>query len=94
MFEWDDEKAEANIVKHGVSFLEASTVFDDDLAYYAIDTTHSIGEYRYFILGESSEGRLLNVSYTERKHALRLISAREATSAERIGYEEGKEIDR
>lgn len=31
-FEWDAEKAEANLKKHGVGFDEAETVFGDSLA--------------------------------------------------------------
>ena len=93
-FEWDKKKFKANVNKHGVDFFEASTVFYDDYAYVAPDASHSLGEFRYFILGQTSQGRLLNVSYTERGDVIRLISAREATNAERKGYEEGKEIER
>lgn len=31
-FEWDSDKSKANLVKHGISFDEAMTVFDDPLA--------------------------------------------------------------
>ncbi|MCA1620277.1 MAG: BrnT family toxin [Acidobacteria bacterium] len=87
-FEWDKEKAEANLGKHRVSFEEARTVFADPLYVDFYDPDHSFDEHRYIIIGESRQGRLLIVSYTESGDAVRLISAREVTSAERKTYEE------
>ena len=87
-FEWDPEKAAHNLSKHGVSFEEAGTVFQDALFVVFKDPDHSIGEQRSIILGQSSEGRLLVVAYTERRRTIRLISAREATRRERRAYEE------
>ena len=88
-YDWDDEKAESNLEKHGVSFEEAATVFDDPLYVDFYDPDHSFDEHRYLIMGQSTAGRLLIVSYTERNDIVRLISAREVTSAERRAYEEG-----
>ena len=88
-FEWDEEKAAANLTSHKVSFDEAKTVFDDPLYVDFYDPDHSLDEHRFLIVGESRQGRLLIVSYTERENARRLISAREVTSAERKAYEEG-----
>lgn len=88
-FEWDGNKAERNISKHGVSFEEAKTVFDDPLYVDFYDPDHSENEERYLIVGQSSRGRLLIVSYTEREDSIRLISAREVTRTEREAYEEG-----
>lgn len=88
-FEWDEEKAAANIDKHGVTFEEARSVFNDPLLIDFYDPDHSIDERRYLIIGESVGRRVLIVSYTERDSAIRLISAREATPAERRAYEEG-----
>lgn len=87
-FEWDEEKAEANLSKHGVSFDEAKTVFDDAFYIDFYDPDHSIHEDRYLIIGESKQHRLLIVSYTERNQKRRLVSAREATRREREDYEE------
>ena len=87
-FEWNTEKAEANLKKHGVSFDEAKTVFSDPLFVIFADPDHSFEEKRFVIMGESKQNRLLVVSYTERKTATRLISAREATRPERKKYEE------
>jgi uncharacterized protein len=88
-FEWDEEKAAANLAKHGVSFEEAMTVFDDPLYIDFYDPDHSVVEHRYIIIGESQQRRLIIVSYTERDDIVRLISAREVTRSERETYEEG-----
>jgi uncharacterized protein len=88
-FEWDENKAARNFSKHEVSFNEAKTIFDDPLYVDFFDIDHSDDEERYLIVGESIRGRLLIVSYTERKDSIRVISAREVTKAEREAYEEG-----
>ncbi|MDT4953019.1 MAG: uncharacterized protein QOJ02_1157 [Acidobacteriota bacterium] len=87
-FEWNENKAEANLSKHGVSFEEAKTVFDDPLYVDFYDPDHSYDEQRYIIIGESQQRRLLMVSYIESGDAIRLISSRELTPAERKAYEE------
>jgi uncharacterized protein len=88
-FEWNNEKAASNLAKHRVSFEEAKTVFDDPLYVDFYDPDHSEDEERYLIVGQSDRGRLLIVSYTERRDSIRLISAREVTRTEREAYEEG-----
>jgi len=88
-YEWDQEKATSNLEKHGVSFNEAASVFGDPLYIDFYDPDHSIDEHRYLIMGQSSAGRLLIVSYTERDEVVRLISAREMTASERRAFEEG-----
>jgi uncharacterized DUF497 family protein len=88
-FEWDEEKAAANLAKHGVSFEEAKTVFDDRLYVDFYDPKHSLNEHRYIIIGQSNQRRVLIVSYTERNDAIRLINARELTRGERRDYEKG-----
>lgn len=87
-FKWDAPKAATNLGKHGVSFDEAATVFLDHLAVSGPDPDHSVGESRYISFGMSSLGRLLAVSHTHRPGAIRLISARRVTRAERKLYEE------
>ncbi len=87
-FEWNTEKAKANLKNHKVSFDEAKTVFADPLFVIFADPDHSFEENRFVIMGESNQNRLLVVSYTERPTATRLISAREATRLERKKYEE------
>lgn len=87
-FEWDDSKAQANELKHGVGFDEASTIFGDPLELTISDPDHSIGEFRFLSIGRSIDGNLLLVSYTERHpNKIRIISARPATKREFKHYE-------
>jgi hypothetical protein len=88
-FEWNPDKAKLNLEKHGVSFQEASTVFNDPLSITFPDPDHSVGENRYVIIGLSRFGQLLVVAHTDRGMRIRLISARKATRQERRFYEEG-----
>lgn len=78
-FEWDAEKAEANLKKHGVSFEEAETVWNDFFYIDLFDEEHSVEEKRFLMIGESEQKRLLIVSYMERENKVRVISARELT---------------
>jgi uncharacterized DUF497 family protein len=87
-FEWDESKALMNEQKHGVSFDEAVTVFEDPLSLTIVDEAHSEEEDRFIDIGESSSGRLLVVVYTERDETIRIINCRQATSAERRTYEQ------
>lgn len=73
-FEWVDSKAESNVTKHGVTFQEAASAFDDQFFLVFEDPDHSIGEARFLLLGRSN---------TEREDRIRVISAREATKLER-----------
>jgi len=88
-FDWDSNKAAANLDKHGVSFPEASTVFNDDLSLTGRDPAHSIDESRLVTFGLSCANRLVAVAHTERGDKIRIISARPATRVERKFYEEG-----
>ena len=90
-FEWDDEKSNRNIHKHGVTFEEAKTVFNDPFAINVDDPDHSLEEERALNIGYSSQGRMLVVWYTERNENIRIIGCRQATKAERKTYE-NKEI--
>ena len=56
LYEWDEKKAKFNLLKHGVSFAEAKTVFDDPLYVDFYDPDHSSAEHRFIILGESAGG--------------------------------------
>ena len=89
-FEWDADKAAANLRKHGVSFDEAVTAFGDSLSVLLPDPDHSAGEERYLVMGVSTQGRLLVVAFVERPPRTRIISARLATRRERHDYEEGQ----
>ena len=87
-FEWDNQKAERNKIKHDISFDEAETVFSDPLAVIFDDEWHSTAEEREIIIGLSNVDRFLLVSFTERTGGIRLISAREVSKKERQDYEE------
>ncbi|MEM6613027.1 MAG: BrnT family toxin [Cyanobacteria bacterium P01_C01_bin.72] len=89
IFDWDENKAKSNLLKHQVSFDEAKTIFDDPFYIDFYDLDHSKDEERYLIVSRASTGKLLIVSYTERENAIRIISARKLTKSEQEMYEEG-----
>ena len=86
-FEWSRDKAASNLVKHGISFDEAVTVFYDPLAATFEDPDHSKAERRLITVGYSSRNRLLVVCHADRRGRVRLISARRATRRERNRHE-------
>ena len=87
-FEWDRSKDSANLRKHGVSFAEASTVFEDPLSITIPDQDQIVAEERFVIVGLSGGRNLLVVVHTMREERIRLISARLATKHEKRNYEE------
>ena len=91
VFSWNEEKAEINSLKHGVSFEEAATAFADINAQIYDDEEHSDDEKRFVLLGYSKISRLLIVCHCYRgidDNVIRIISARKATSYERQKYEQ------
>ena len=86
-FEWDSRKARSNLVKHGVGFEEASTIFGDPLSLTISDPDHSLREERYITVGKAFTGKFLVVVHTERGNNIRIISARPASRRERKFYE-------
>jgi uncharacterized DUF497 family protein len=89
-FEWDESKATRNLVRHGVSFEEATTVFGDMLSDTVDDPDHSAEERRFIIIGMSEKGRMLIVAHADDGDIIRIISAREPTHRERGFYEESR----
>ena len=89
-FEWDDEKDIINRRKHGVSFEEAATVFNDENGIFLDDPDHSETEDRFLLIGFSETARLLLVChcYRENDAVIRIISARKATTREKAFYGE------
>ena len=83
LYEWDDDKAKINKIKHGISFKYAVRVFDDENRLTAADDEHSWEEERWQVLGKVDG--IIFVVYTERGESTRIISARKAT-----GYEEAE----
>ena len=88
VFEWDPAKAARNLDKHGVSFDQAITVFDDPA--WLDGPARSHVEPRTWRLGRSTAGAILLVVYTVRSRAdgttIRIISARRASRKERAAY--------
>lgn len=89
-FEWAPEKAASNLAKHDVSFEEASSVFGDHLATTTPDPDHSVDEERFLTAGLSNRQRVVIVWHFDRREAIRIIGAREATPRERRTYESGE----
>lgn len=93
IFKWDRSKAEKNFRKHGVSFEEAKTVFNDPFLITYPDEYHSTEEHRFIGIGISAINRILLVIHTERVETegtiIRIISCRKATAMERKSYENG-----
>ena len=88
-FEWDDNKAESNVFKHGITFEEAVTVFADPYLLFTEDSKHSEQEEREWAIGEVENGSTIVVVFTMRSEQIRIISARKATRRECKKYEEG-----
>lgn len=86
-FEWNNQKAQFNVKKHRVSFDEAATVFYDPLYLEDYDEAHSDQEDRFKIMGMSSNGRLLVITYIQRVDKIRIISSRLVIKNERRIYE-------
>jgi uncharacterized DUF497 family protein len=91
-FEWDEVKSQSNLAKHGVTFEEASEVFEDPLHLSQLDHRFEYFEERWITVGQSRERRILVVAnlYFDRdlEEVVRIISAREATKNEQRQYEE------
>lgn len=83
-FEWDPKKAEANRRKHGIEFLDAVIVFDDDRGITLVD--EHLTEERFVTFGMDAQGCVLAVAYAIRGDSIRIISARKATARERAQY--------
>jgi uncharacterized protein len=93
IFEWDKNKASANLRKHKVSFDEAKTIFADELLVTFPDEIHSENEERFISIGTSANSRILLLVHTENdfienKIVIRIISCRKATNLERKIYEQ------
>ena len=91
LFEWDPDKNESNIKKHGISFEEAASVFSDTDSVVIPDRKHSFNEERFIIIGFSDEDNLLTICHCERQNAeiTRIISARKAENIEKNLYRKG-----
>lgn len=84
-FEWDDNKNQQNLLKHGLDFLGAALVFLDPKRIEYVDDRLNYGEVRYCTIGMVN-GIIIYVVYTLRQQCYRLISARRANKNERKAY--------
>jgi uncharacterized DUF497 family protein len=95
-FEWDENKALSNLHKHGVSFLDAITAFDDPSALIADDYRNSsLNEDRYWLIGVADTGILVvifTIRGADEEEKYRIISARHATKKEKRSYERQRDI--
>jgi len=87
IFEWDEIKNQANILKHGMGFEEAIEIFDNTI-YSIIDTRHDYGEKRMISIGKIQNITIVVVVHTDRNGRTRIISARPASKKERMIYHE------
>ena len=86
VFEWNEGKAATNLRRHGISFLEAVEVFNDENAVEVFDESRDYGEDRFIRIGMSGT-KILTVVYTEREeHRIRIISARPANKNDQQDY--------
>ena len=85
-YDWDHDKNAINILKHGVSFLEAESVLDSEQSRVMFDAKHSDTEVRFLTIGWSNLGRLLLVVTSEDGPRPRIISARRASKRERYEH--------
>jgi hypothetical protein len=85
-YEWDEDKSRSNVRKHGVTFEEAKTIFNDRFGITIGDPDHSLSEERFVEIGMSAKGRILVVWYAERGENIRVIGCRKATPSERRKY--------
>jgi uncharacterized protein len=88
-FEWDNNKAESNAVKHDITFEEAITAFADPALLFTEDSLHSWGEEREWAIGATENGLVVVIVFTMRGEQIRIISARAASKQERQEYESG-----
>ncbi|OCQ97985.1 hypothetical protein BCD67_02320 [Oscillatoriales cyanobacterium USR001] len=83
-FEWDETKRLTNLRKHGIDFIDVSTIFDGDIVTVE-DDRFNYGEQRFVTLG-LLQGRVVAVVHTEREECIRIISARKPTKYEQQIY--------
>jgi uncharacterized DUF497 family protein len=85
-FEWDDQKSQLNLAKHGIDFEDVIGIFDEPILLVRSDRDN---EVRWIAVG-SSESRVIAVVFTRRDKAIRIISARRARKNEEREYRNAK----
>ena len=92
-FDWDNNKNQSNITKHGINFEDAITIFDDPNILSYEDTRFNYGETRFISIGQitlvtQEKTVIIVVIHTQRNQTIRLISVRKANERERKRYEQ------
>lgn len=85
-FEWDEEKNKSNYFKHGITFEEATEIFNHP-TFTVTDDRMNYGELREISIGMIGISVVIVVVHTDRNGARRLISARKANQKERRIYD-------
>ncbi|GHT58704.1 hypothetical protein FACS18945_4750 [Bacteroidia bacterium] len=85
-FEWDENKRQANLAKHGIDFFDARAVFYDERRFVDMDNRFNYGETRKKTVGLMNNELVAAVIHTDRNNKIRLISARSASKKERKKY--------
>jgi uncharacterized protein len=86
-FEWDETKRQANILKHGIDFVDAIGIFAGRFI-ESEDVRRDYGKRRFRAFGEIASD-ILHVVSTWRGERRRIISARRARRNERRTYYAG-----
>lgn len=89
VFEWDEEKNKKNILKHGIDFREAATVFEDPDKEIFLDNRKDYKETKKIIVGKATISNtilILTVVITERGEIIRIISARKTNKEDTKQY--------
>ena len=91
-FEWNEEKRQNNLKKHGIDFICAKEIWSGGIRLETIEKRK--GEARLVTIGEI-DGRIILVAYTWRNETRRIISARPASRKERKHYQDaiGRRLD-
>jgi uncharacterized protein len=89
-FEWHSDKAVSNLRKHGISFEDAVTAFEDPFGVSSVDKEEHEGEDRVILFAQTLKLQLLTICFAERGTNIRIISARPATKTERNFYEQNQ----
>lgn len=92
-FDWDEGNKQKNWEKHQVDYTECEEMFFNKSLLIGEDLKHSSQEQRYYVLGQSDNGRTLFLVFTIRENKIRVISARDQSRKERKTYGQEPETD-
>ena len=86
-FQWDQGNSLKNQISHDVSISESEQIFFNQPLIVGYDQKHSLNEDRYYVLGQTDEGRELFIVFTIRDNLISVISAREMSKKEKVIYQ-------